>query len=135
MNDVLRIISNTNIDINESMSNLIFCVFASFFPEVYLQMTNADQIALEDKDKRQVRMTNIEDSLKHQKNVEKFALFRNIGKQTQRTQELSNFCFRNKRIINKLIKQKTSQFMYEMEGLIKYMPNLLDFENKIAFFK
>src|SRR5258706_15702899 len=35
MNDMLKIISNANIDISDSISNLIFCVFASFFPEVY----------------------------------------------------------------------------------------------------
>lgn len=35
MNDVLKIVQNANIDITDTISNLIFCVFASFFPEVY----------------------------------------------------------------------------------------------------
>ena len=66
---------------------------------------------------------------------EKFTLFRNTTYFTNRIEEISNFCFVNKRIINKLIKQKTSLFVNELEGLIKHMPNLLDFDNKRTYFK
>jgi hypothetical protein len=40
-------------------------------------------------------------------------------------------------MINKIIKQKTASniFSTELEGLIKHMPNLLDFDNKRTFFK
>lgn len=69
------------------------------------------------------------------KQTEKFTLFRNTSYFTNRIEELSNFCLINKRIINKLIKQKTSLFVNELEGLIKHMPNLLDFDNKRAYFK
>lgn len=50
-------------------------------------------------------------------------------------EELNSFCLINKRIINKLIKQKTSLYVNELEGLIKHMPNLLDFDNKRTYFK
>lgn len=69
------------------------------------------------------------------KRKEKFILFRNTSYFTPRIEEFSNFCFANKRLINKLIKNKTANFVGEMEGLFKYMPNLLDFENKRIYFK
>jgi len=34
-----------------------------------------------------------------------------------------------------MIKSKPSLFANELEGLIKHMPNLLDFENKRVYFK
>jgi hypothetical protein len=70
-------------------------------------------------------------------NVEKLSLFKNARYFTNRIQELSKFCVDNKKMINKIIKQKTSSniFSTELEGLIKHMPNLLDFDNKRTFFK
>jgi hypothetical protein len=35
MNDILRIVQNANIELTESVINLIFCIFASYFPEIY----------------------------------------------------------------------------------------------------
>jgi E3 ubiquitin-protein ligase HUWE1 len=66
---------------------------------------------------------------------EKFTLFRNPYYITNRIEELSNFCMVNKRIINKMIKQKPNLFVNELEGLIRHMPNLLDFDNKRTYFK
>ncbi len=34
-NDMLRIVQNANIELTESVINLIFCIFASYFPEIY----------------------------------------------------------------------------------------------------
>ncbi len=34
MSDVLRIVYKTNLEINDGVSNLIFCVFLSFYPEI-----------------------------------------------------------------------------------------------------
>lgn len=69
------------------------------------------------------------------KSKEKFSLFRNTAYFTNRVEQLSQFCLVNKRIINKMIKSKPSLFANELEGLIKHMPNLLDFENKRVYFK
>ncbi len=66
---------------------------------------------------------------------DRFILFRNTNFYNQRIEDLSNFCLANKRIINKLIKTKTTYFVGELEGLFKYMPNLLDFDNKRTYFK
>jgi E3 ubiquitin-protein ligase HUWE1 len=41
----------------------------------------------------------------------------------------------NKRIINKMIKAKPALFTNELDGFVRYMPNLLDFENKRSYFK
>ena len=34
VSDVLRIVYKTNLEINDGVSNLIFCVFLSFYPEI-----------------------------------------------------------------------------------------------------
>ncbi len=34
-----------------------------------------------------------------------------------------------------MIKNKPNLFVHELEGLIKHMPNLLDFDNKRTYFK
>lgn len=54
---------------------------------------------------------------------------------TNRIEELSQFCLINKKIINKLIKQKPQLFAEALEQFVKYMPNLLDFDNKRGYFK
>mgnify|MGYP001593678610 CR=1 FL=1 len=71
------------------------------------------------------------------KNVktEKFMVFRNAVENNPRLESLSLFSFRNKKIINKIIKSKKSLFITEMEGAIKHMSNVLDFENKRTYFK
>lgn len=33
--EVLRIVFKTNLEVTESISNLIFCVLASYYPELY----------------------------------------------------------------------------------------------------
>lgn len=66
---------------------------------------------------------------------DRFILFRNANYYTSRIEELCKFCVANKRIINKLIKNKPQLFVRELEGLIKHMPNLLDFDNKRIYFK
>jgi hypothetical protein len=69
------------------------------------------------------------------KRKERFNLFKNPNYFNKRIEDLSNFCLANKRVINKLIKTKTSYFVGELEGLFKHMPNLLDFDNKRIYFK
>ena len=69
------------------------------------------------------------------KSKEKFTLFRNAFYISERIEELNKFCLCNKRIINKMIKLKPTLFVNELEGLIRYMPNLLDFDNKRTYFK
>lgn len=66
---------------------------------------------------------------------EKFTLFKNSQYMTNRVEELSHFCMMNKRIINKMIKTRSHLFANELEGLIKHMPNILDFDNKRVYFK
>ena len=79
MNDVLRIVSNANIEITDTISNLIFCVFATFFPEVF-ESINQDEIKIEDdadKSKYDVTMIPIEESLS-KNHAEKFVLFKKL---------------------------------------------------------
>jgi hypothetical protein len=80
MNDVLRIVSNANIEITDTISNLIFCVFATFFPEVYESMNQEEKKDEEidaDKSKYDVTMIPIEESLS-KSHAEKFVLFKKM---------------------------------------------------------
>jgi hypothetical protein len=79
-------------------------------------------------------MTPIQDSLTKQ-GAETFNVFRNVTEVTPRIKQLSDFSYKNRRIINKIIKQKNNMFTNEMEGAIKHMSNILDFENKRTYFK
>jgi hypothetical protein len=40
--EILKIVFKTNIEINEGVSNLIFCVFASYYPELYQSLLNEE---------------------------------------------------------------------------------------------
>jgi hypothetical protein len=42
---------------------------------------------------------------------------------------------RNRKIINKIIKSKPDHFARDIEGIIKMIPNILDFDNKRSYFK
>jgi hypothetical protein len=84
--------------------------------------------------KYQIKMLPLtEDSVRNTK--EKFTLFKNSTYMTNRVLELSQFCMVNKRLINRMIKQRAHLFANELEGMIKHMPNILDFENKRNYFK
>ena len=65
----------------------------------------------------------------------KYSLFRNPIEFTDRIDQLNTFCLANKRLINKMIKSNPTQYTGEIGVLIKHMPNLLDFDNKRAYFK
>ncbi|CDW76386.1 ubiquitin-protein ligase [Stylonychia lemnae] len=142
VNEVLRIIYKANIDVTESVSNLMFCVFEIFNPEMYESIMNEQkdqkleqaQPSTESNKlgKYQVKMLTLDESQTRQSRQ---ILFRNQNYFTNRIQELSNFCLCNKRLINKLIKSKSQMFTNEVEALIKQMPNLLDFDNKRIYFK
>lgn len=63
LNDVLRIVLNANIEITETISNLIFCAFGSFIPDVQKQLNTI--IPEASNTKRTVKMTSIDASLVH----------------------------------------------------------------------
>lgn len=109
VSDVLRIVFKTNIEMGEGVSNLIFCVFSSFYPELF------DAIKVEDLKLKEDKLKADKNGTKYQikmapltqlsvKSKEKFTLFKNAEYFTNRIEELNIFCLTNKRIINKLIK-------------------------------
>lgn len=108
--EVLRIVFRTNLEVTDSISNLIFCVLASYYPELYQSMMNEEVQKKQQEEKKQntkyqVKMLPLSESIKRQ---EKFVLFRNASFYNQRIEDLSNFCLVNKRVINKLIKSKNA---------------------------
>jgi hypothetical protein len=143
VSEVLRIVFRTNMEISDSVSNLTFCVFSAFYPELVDAIDHYDRIDKEEKmeprersseNKYQIKMLPLtEDSVRNTK--EKFTLFKNSTYMTNRVLELSQFCMVNKRLINRMIKQRAHLFANELEGMIKHMPNILDFENKRNYFK
>ncbi|TNV74568.1 hypothetical protein FGO68_gene5813 [Halteria grandinella] len=145
VSEVLKIVQKTNFEVNESISNLIFCVFSAYYPELIdaIEHQRVQQIEEEKRkeqepkektNKYQIKMLPLtEATVKATK--EKFTLFKDCNYTSLRVEELSNFCMVNKRIINKMIKSRSHMFANELEGLIKHMPNILDFDNKRAHFK
>jgi hypothetical protein len=140
LTNVLKIVMKVNIEPNETISNLIFCVLTSFYPELF----DANKHEIEIKAKEKKEKEEKKDTTKYQIKMkpisldgdgEKFSLLRNHSYFTNRIEEMSNFCLVNKKIINKMIKTKPNLFTQELDGFIKYMPNLLDFENKRSYFK
>jgi hypothetical protein len=142
VSDVLRIFYRANIEVNDAASNLIFCVFSAFYPELVDAIEHTrlqeleEQKANKDKEqsKFQIKMLPLTESIV-KASKEKFTLFKNSQYMSNRVEELSQFCMINKRIINKMIKTRSHAFANELEGLIKHMPNILDFDNKRAYFK
>lgn len=73
VNEVLRIIYKTNIDVSESVSNLLFCVFEIYNPEMYESIVNEQkeeklkqsQPSTESKElgKYQIKMLTLDESL------------------------------------------------------------------------
>ena len=50
-------------------------------------------------------------------------------------QQFSVFCLNNKKAINKLLSAKNkSPIDLKLADVVQYMPNLLDFDNKRAYF-
>lgn len=110
VSEVLRIVFKTNLEVTESVSNLIFCVLASYYPELYQSMMAEEATRKQEEEgkqatKYQVKMLPLNESIRRQ---EKFILFRNANFYNQRIEDLSNFCLANKRVINKLIKTKSA---------------------------
>lgn len=138
VSEVLKVVFRVNLDVSEGLSNLIFCVFASFYPELLESIRVEEEEQKEQEKKRSkdsgkylVRMLPLSEAT----SKEKTSVFRNAFYMTLRTEDFSRFCMANKRLINKMIKQRPSMFVKELEQMIKYMPNLLDFENKRTYFK
>lgn len=73
------------------------------------------------------------------------SIFRDVDTASSRLSDFSTFCLQNKLILNKLVKNMYSQSSRERESsskdigtiseYIKFMPHLLDFENKRMYFK
>lgn len=115
VSEVLKIVAKTNFEVNDSISNLIFCVFSAYYPELIdaiedqtTKQIEAEKAPLDPKEKAnkfQIKMLPLsETSVKGTK--EKFTLFKDSTYSTVRTEELSHFCMVNKRIINKMIKSR-----------------------------
>mmetsp|Transcript_9556 Transcript_9556/g.9165 ORF Transcript_9556/g.9165 Transcript_9556/m.9165 type:complete len:371 (-) Transcript_9556:625-1737(-) len=145
LSETLKIVQYANIEVNESLTNLILVVFSSFYPEISAQVEKESKKKEEEKKKSpeerkgavnkfNVVMNPISMS-PAKESKEKFKIFRSTEEMSARVQKLSDFSYRNSKIINSIVRQKNNFIIVEMEEAIKHMSNLLDFENKRAYFK
>ena len=128
VSDTLRIVQAGGLEVGSTqlaVQNLIFSVFATFFPEFFEQLRLEEEAKAkqEGEGKFKIRMLPINENAILKGQGEKFALFRNSELVTPRLELLSTFCERHKRIINKLIKNRP-QLINEINDLFRQMPNL-----------
>lgn len=63
------------------------------------------------------------------------SLFKNVDEELpERLNQFSVFCLNNKKAINKLIQKNRASLGIQLADIVKYMPNLLDFESKRDYF-
>ncbi len=139
MNDTLKIVRNVNIDINETLSNLITSSFGLFLSDIAVVIQQIAQQPNPDAKKQVGAMMTIKEAQLMKQQQDSFILFKNmppsLTMNNPRISMCSDFCFKNKRVINKLIRQKPQAFLVEIDSLIRDMPHLLDFDNKRWWFK
>lgn len=63
------------------------------------------------------------------------SLFKNVDKLSARMEKFAQFCLSNKKAINKFLQLRAKTQTDRLSEIMIYVPNLLDFENKRAFFK
>lgn len=85
---------------------------------------------------KDVKMVEIAMSKKTSETTTKaIGLFKNVTTLSERMVVFSTFCLNNKKIINKIFKDnKLNDSNLKLNDVIRYMPNLLDFANKKAYF-
>jgi hypothetical protein len=139
LTDVLRIVMKVNMDPSDTLSNLIFCALTTYYPELTAAYIHEEETKAKEKLEMEQRKDNTKYAIKMREltdtSSERVSLLRNASYIDNRIEEMTQFCLVNKKIINKMIKTKPALFESELHGFIRYMPNLLDFENKRAYFK
>lgn len=62
------------------------------------------------------------------------SLFKNVDKVSDRLKEFASLCLKNKKAINQYLQSK-NRSDFSITDIVSYMPNILSFENKRAYFK
>ena len=129
MHDLLKIIGHASVDIESNISDLIFVIFDSFYPEFYQIMQsnsqdgdpseNLSKIQKKNKMHYNVQMIDLEVVMNKERMLKQNqVLFKNVKEVTPRMLQISQFCMDNKRSINKIIKVQNNNFVYNIEDII-----------------
>lgn len=137
VNLALQTLSASKMDLIESMAGNLTCIFGAYMPDLQEMIEDSQ------KNKRRLQI----DSGKEEKvtikpldfNIHKskvLSLFKNVDAVTDRLKEFASLCLKNKKAINQYLQLKTRTFNdFSITDIINYMPNILNFENKRAYFK
>ena len=136
LNDTLNILNSakTNDLYKELISN-IGCIFEAHLPDLNEVFKRCNASSANEAAK-EIRLRPIKGKNGETQTDNKvLSLFKNVdGDLSQRLVQFSFFCLNNKKAINALLKKKSSVGI-QISDIVKYMPNLLDFESKREYFK
>ena len=121
----------------DSLTNNLACIFESYLPDLRELMLQVDQANKEKQPERAateaIKIRPILSKSEAKNRV--LGLFKNVTELNERMQQFSVFCLNNKKAINKLLSAKNrSAIDLKLSDVVQYMPNLLDFDNKRAYF-
>lgn len=137
VNDVLAILKGSGMtELSKELMSNLGCIFEAHLPDLHAVIKRSNlQNEERPANKAEIRMKPI-----HQKDAVTSnllnSLFKNVSWELpQRLNRFSEFCLKNKKAINKLLQGKNRAFLgIQISDIVKYMPNLLDFESKREHF-
>ena len=132
-NDVLTILQSTSLELLDGLIQHLVCIFESFVPDLQELMIAADKVSKESDQKTDIiKIRPILQKAPQKSRI--LSLFKNVTEINQRMEQFSVFCLNNKKAINKLLSSKNKSIDLKLADIVRYMPNLLDFDNKRAYF-
>lgn len=128
----------TNADLLNSLKQHVNCIFDAYLSEL-THKKQASQVVKTDATasiKMKPLLLNQSADLNNQKKVAA-VVFGDSDLSSASLFEFGKFCLNNKEIINQLLTLKTTGNVSSLNvpTLIKHMPNVLNFDNKRAFFR
>mmetsp|Transcript_37414 Transcript_37414/g.45579 ORF Transcript_37414/g.45579 Transcript_37414/m.45579 type:complete len:255 (-) Transcript_37414:1244-2008(-) len=134
VNDVLAILKRSNLkELMKELIENVVCIFEAHLPDLE-QMFKQLKAKAESgpAENSEIRMRHIG----QKEDAKQNRLFKNVDWELPaRLNQFTDFCLRNKKAINLLLQGRNkANIGISITDIVKYMPNLLDFESKRAFF-
>lgn len=132
-NLALQTLASSSIDLVDLMAANLSCIFGAYMPDLHHMVDEAQR-------SRKRLQTNAEEKVNIkplQFVVQKskvLSLFKNVDVVSDRLKEFAALCLKNKKAINQYLQLKT-RTDFSITDIVSYMPNILSFENKRAYFK
>jgi len=137
VNQALQTITASKIDLVDHMASNLSCIFGAYMPDLQQMIEDAKR------NKRRLQINSqVEEKvtikpLEFQQSKSKvLSLFKNVDAVSNRLREFASLCLKNKKAINQYLQLKSRTFTdFSIQDIVSYMPNILNFENKRAYFK